>query len=219
MPSTQQTPLLLTLTALATTVLSAPTTNHPTPQLEDLQCRCLTFSTSRSPTPCSYQELLTLDWEAAFSLSITNALPIQFAGQTTMDTLLAIPKPLPLSLLQSMHEGGEVGPLDPSGGVMSENRVVCGFGGEVEGVSRRGSGGVEQEVHYVGTVLGLFMLGMIVWVAGEWVWMKFFSRTGSIVLEGDEKALRAEFDALTAEVKALTAEVEAETRRMPTDYS
>ena len=155
-----------------------------------------------------------------------------------MDTLLSIPKPLPLNLLQSMHEGGEVSPLDPSSGVTSENRVVCGFGGEVEDVSGRGRGGVEQEVHYVGTVLGLFMLGMMVWVAGEWVWMRwvadslftqrddctdmtrrFFSRTGAIMLEGDEKALRAEFDALTAEVKALTAEVEAETRRLPTDYS
>jgi len=237
MPSNRQIPLLLTIMALTSASLAAPTQPQPTPQLEDLQCRCLTFSTSRTPTPCSYQELLTLDWEAAFSLSITNALPIQFASQTTMDTLLAIPKPLPLNLLQSMHEGGEVSPLDPSSGVTSENRVVCGFGQEVDGVSGRGRGGVEQEVHYVGTVLGLFMLATMVWVAGEWAWMRwvadrfrerdahtdiwhrFFSRTGAIMLEGDEKALRAEFDALTAEVEALTAEVKAETRSMPIDYS
>ncbi|KAI4605562.1 hypothetical protein J4E83_010555 [Alternaria metachromatica] len=157
MSSNRRIPLLLTIMALTSASLAAPTQPDPTPQLEDLQCRCLTFSTSRTPTPCSYQELLTLDWEAAFSLSITNALPIQFASQTTMDTLLAIPKPLPLNLLQSMHEGGE----------------SC----------------------------------------------LFFSRTGAIMLEGDEKALRAEFDALTAEVEALTAEVKAETRRLPTDYS
>ncbi|KAI4670593.1 uncharacterized protein J4E79_000879 [Alternaria viburni] len=219
MSPNQRIPLLLTIMALTSASLAAPTQPQPTPQLEDLQCRCLTFSTSRTPTPCSYQELLTLDWETAFSLSITNALPIQFASQTTMDTLLAIPKPLPLNLLQSMHEGGEVSPLDPSSGVTSENRVVCGFGQEVDGVSGRGRGGVEQEVHYVGTVLGLFMLATMVWVAGEWVWMRFFSRTGAIMLEGDEKALRAEFDALTAEVKALTAEVRAETKRLPTDYS
>ena len=104
-------------------------------------------------------------------------------------------------------------------------------------MSGRGRGGVEQEVHYVGTVLGLFMLATMVWVAGEWAWMRwvadrfrerdahtdiwhrFFSRTGAIMLEGDEKALRAEFDALTAEVEALTAEVKAETRSMPIDYS
>jgi hypothetical protein len=175
--SSQRTPLLLLSTMyLASVARAAPAKQshnpHPQPQLEDLQCRCLTFSTSTSPSPCSYQELLSLDWDTAFSLSITNALPIQFASQGTIDALLDIPKPLPLSVLQSVHEGGRVTPLDPAGKVQTENRVVCGFGDEVKSVGRRGRGSVEAEVHYVGTVLGLFMLLLIVYLTGEYLWTR-----------------------------------------------
>jgi hypothetical protein len=165
-------PSFLGLASIRTTAAS-PTPQQQIPfQLEDIQCRCLSFSTSATPTPCSYQELLSLDWDTAYSLATTNDFKIQFASEATRKRLLAIPKPLPLSILHSIHEG-EALPLDPAGKVQNENRIICGFGNEVDRVGRDGSGkGLVDEVHYVGTVLGYFMLFLIVYVVGEWVWTR-----------------------------------------------
>ena len=158
--------LLLFLTSL-TSVLAAPTKQL---RLEDLQCRCLTFSTSAAPTLCSYQELLTLDWDTAHSLATVNNLKMQFASRQAMTKVLTIAKPLPSSILQSIHEGQAL-PLDPAEKVQNENKIVCGFGDEVQHVGIRDKS-VEVEVHYVGTVLGLFMLLLICYLVGEYLWIK-----------------------------------------------
>ncbi|KAL1796466.1 hypothetical protein ACET3X_005006 [Alternaria dauci] len=109
--------LLLSFVGL-TSVIAAPT--NP----EDLECRCLAFSTSAAPTLCSYQELLVLDWDTAYSLATVNDLKIQFASdyEESMDV----------------------------------------------------------EVHYVGIVLGLFMLLVIIYLIGDYLWTRYLSRAGSI---------------------------------------
>ncbi|CAN9255018.1 unnamed protein product [Alternaria alternata] len=183
--------LLLSFVSLAS-VIAAPTKQ---PRLEDLQCRCLTFSTSAAPTLCSYQELLTLDWDTAYSLATVNDLKIQFASKKAMTKVLALPKPVPTSILLSVHEG-QVRPLDPAKKVQNENRIVCGFGDEVEHVGDHEKS-LEVEVHYVGTVLGLFMLLLIIYLVGDYLWTRYISRVGSIKLEGDEKTLTAEFETST----------------------
>lgn len=149
-----------------TSVLAAPMRYT---RLEDLQCRCLTFSTSAAPTLCTYQELLTLDWETAYSLASANRLKIQFASEKTTTKVLSLPRPVPTTILETLQEG-EARPLDPSKKVQHENRIICGFGGEVEHVNGRPSKSLTPEIHYVGTVLGLFMLLMIIYLIGEYVW-------------------------------------------------
>ena len=182
--------LLLSFVGLAS-VIAAPTKQ---PRLEDLQCRCLTFSTSAAPTLCSYQELLTLDWDTAYSLATVNDLKIQFASKKAMTKVLALPKPVPTSILLSVHEG-QVRPLDPAKKVQNENRIVCGFGDEVEHVGDHEKS-LEVEVHYVGTVLGLFMLLLLKELCTN-SYSRYISRVGSIKLEGDEKTLTAEFETST----------------------
>jgi hypothetical protein len=85
-----------------------------------------------------------------------------------MTKVLAIPKPLPTSILQSVHEGQAL-PLDPADKVRNENKIICGFGDEVQHMGLHDDN-LEVEVHYVGTVLGLFMLLLICYLVGEYFW-------------------------------------------------
>ncbi|USP82411.1 uncharacterized protein yc1106_09685 [Curvularia clavata] len=159
--------------------------------LDDIQCRCLTFSTSAAPTHCMYQELLTLDWETAHSLATANDLKIQFASDKAIAKILSIPKPLPTTVLDAIHQGKTL-PLDPSKEIRSENRLICGFGNDLEYVESQ-SAGIKPEIHYVGTVVGLFMLLFIVYLVAEYIWVRCTTRTKRIMLEGEEKALTAEY--------------------------
>ncbi|EUC38871.1 hypothetical protein COCCADRAFT_32225 [Bipolaris zeicola 26-R-13] len=190
---------LTTLTLLLASSLAAPT-NTLTHHTSDLQCRCLTFSTSAAPTHCPYQELLTLDWDAALSLATANDLKLQFASDATIAKVLAIPTPLDPSILDAVHQGKTL-PLDPAEQVRSENRMICGFEDDVERVERweDGVGMMGAEVHYVGTVLGLFMVFFVAYLVAEYLWTVCFTRTRGIRLEGEEKALTVECDGLMPE--------------------
>ena len=150
-----------------TSALAAPTKHV---NLDDVQCRCLTFSTSAAPTHCMYQELLTLDWETAHALASANELKIQFASDKAIGKILSIPKPLPITVVDAIHEGKTL-PLDPSKEVRSENRFICGFGNDLEYVESQGAG-LKPEIHYVGTVLGLFMLLFIIYLVADYSWTR-----------------------------------------------
>ncbi|EMD89861.1 hypothetical protein COCC4DRAFT_126395 [Bipolaris maydis ATCC 48331] len=189
--------LITTLTLLLTTALAAPTTTTTTHHTSDLQCRCLTFSTSAAPTHCPYQELLTLDWDAAFSLATANDLKIQFASDTTIAEILAIPTPVDSAILDAIQQGKTL-PLDPAQQVRSENRMICGFEDDVDRVERCDNG-MSVEVHYVGTVVGLFMLFFVCYLVAEYLWTVCFARTRGIRLEGEERALTVECDELMAD--------------------
>ncbi|EUC41253.1 hypothetical protein COCMIDRAFT_106653 [Bipolaris oryzae ATCC 44560] len=190
---------ITTLTLLLTSSLAAPTTNTPTHHPSDLECRCLTFSTSAAPTHCPYQELLALDWDAALSLATANDLKLQFASDATIAKVLAIPTPVDPSILDAIQQGKTL-PLDPAEQVRSENRIICGFEDDVERVERCEDDGVGMmgapEVHYVGTVVGLFMLFFVAYLVAEYLWTVCFARTRGIRLEGEEKALTVECDGL-----------------------
>jgi hypothetical protein len=207
----------LVLSMAVTSAFAAPTKQV---NLDDVQCRCLTFSTSAAPTHCVYQELLTLDWSAAHSLALANDLKIQFASEKTISKVLSIPKPLPATVLEAVQQG-ETLPLDPSKKVRSENRLICGFGNDLDQVESYGAG-LKPEIHYVGTVLGLFMLLFIIYLVADYIWTVYVACTPNptifhqtfvqannsanrhaarpqrIKLEGDEKALTAEYDSSTA---------------------
>lgn len=187
---------ITTFALLLTTTLAAPT-NNPTHHTSDLQCRCLTFSISAAPTHCPYQELLTLDWDAALSLATANDLKLQFASDATISKVLAIPTPLDPSILDTVQQGKTL-PLDPSKQVRSENRMICGFEDDVERVERceEGMRMMSAEVHYVGTVVGLFMAFFVCYLVAEYLWAVCFARTRGIRLEGEEKALTVESDGL-----------------------
>ncbi|CAA9965599.1 hypothetical protein CFE70_008684 [Pyrenophora teres f. teres 0-1] len=159
-------------------------------RLEDLECRCLSFSTSAAPTLCTYQELVLLDWDTAYLLATNNDLKIQFASEAAVHQVLSIPRHLPTSVLRTVQEG-EARPLDPSSRIQNENRIICGFGDEIERVGDDDRDSV-PEIHYIGVVLGIFMLLLIVYLIAEYIWIRFVARTGSIKLEGDEKPLVAD---------------------------
>ncbi|KAF2856808.1 hypothetical protein T440DRAFT_382866 [Plenodomus tracheiphilus IPT5] len=198
--------LALLLTTITSTVLAAPTIDTREPRLEDVQCRCLSFSTSAKPTLCTYLELHNLDWHTAYAFASDNDLKIQFASKATITKVLSIPKPLPSSVLMSI-EGGEAQqayPYQPQAAqqqqqlgfedsTASVNKIVCGLGDEVKhlGADVKFS---EPELHYVGVVVASFMLFLIVWVVLEYLWTKYFSRGGNIKLEGEEKSLSATYE-------------------------
>ncbi|KAF2034375.1 hypothetical protein EK21DRAFT_56456 [Setomelanomma holmii] len=157
-------------------------------RLEDIQCRCLSYSTDAKPTLCTYMESHNLDWHTASSLASDYDLKIQFASQTTISKVLSINRPLPSSVLQSISHG-EVAPVDEKELLQRENKIVCGFGDEVRHLGSHDRS-LEPECHYIGYLGVAFMLLMVSYVLAEYIWSRYFSH-GSIKLTGEEMALTA----------------------------
>ncbi|RYN74753.1 hypothetical protein AA0119_g12658 [Alternaria tenuissima] len=179
--------LLLSLLSL-TTVLAAPMEVPVDHRLEDIQCRSLSFSTNAKPTVCTYLESHGLDWNTAYSLASDYDLKIQFASQSTISKVLSIPKSLPRSMLQSLSNGA-ARPPNPTDLIKSQNKIVCGLG---DGVKRMGSddSNLGPEYHCVSVVVTAFMLFLILYLVGLYVWTRRFgSQQGNIQLESDEKVL------------------------------
>ncbi|KAF1841473.1 uncharacterized protein K460DRAFT_358223 [Cucurbitaria berberidis CBS 394.84] len=169
-----------------TAVLAAPMEHR----LEDIQCRCLSFSTSAKPTLCTYLESHGLDWDTAYSLASDNNLQIQFASQDTISKVLEIRKPLPSSMLHVLSYG-PAGPPDSTSLIQTEHKMVCGLGKEAKYMGRLDMD-LGSEAHYVGVVVAAFMLFLCAYLLGEYAWTRYFGpRGGNIKLEGDEKALTA----------------------------
>jgi hypothetical protein len=147
-----------------TTILAAPVEQEY--RLEDIQCRCLSFSTSAKPTLCTYLESHGIDWHTAYSLASDNDLKIRFASKTTISKVLSISKPLPSSVMQSLNEG-ETQPLESTALMQSENKIICGLGDEVKHMGDHDHlKGMEPELHYVGMAVGALMMLVIIYVAG-----------------------------------------------------
>jgi hypothetical protein len=198
------------LSALTTTLLLTATTASAVPmdssRLEDLQCRCVSFSTDAKPTLCTYMESYRLDMHTATSFARDHDLAIQFASPDTVDRVLRIRKPLPSYVLRMLEEDGCEDEVRER-----ENRIVCGFRDEVRGLDGRGIG---EEEHFVGWFVCAFVGIVGVYLAGEYLWsryvslqfpwrvggtcladkcFRFFSH-GNIKLDGDEKPLLASAD-------------------------
>ncbi|KAH8698105.1 hypothetical protein GQ44DRAFT_733396 [Phaeosphaeriaceae sp. PMI808] len=165
----------------ASSTLAAPMD----PRIEDIQCRCLSFSTDAKPTLCTYLDSHNFDWHTASALASDYDLKLHFASESTITKVLSIHRPLPSSMLQSIHEG-EVMPMDPEHLIQRENQFVCGFGDEIKHMGSRDSDGSldPEECHFVGYVIGAFMILLSIYVAAEYVWSRFFAE-GAIQLEDD----------------------------------
>ncbi len=200
--------LVLSLLGFAATVSATPM-NH---RVEDIQCRCLSFSTTAAkPTLCSYLDFRGLDWQSAYSLASEHNLKIQFTSQDTISKVLAIPKPLPSSVLASLGRGEALPAPSTARTTKTENKIVCGLGDEVKHI-----GNVHNDIlpgdHYVGLIAAVLMLSIIFYVVGEYICRRYvtmqipifistnFPRRcisrpkGNIQLEGDEKALMAQIE-------------------------
>lgn len=162
--------LLLSLLSL-TTVLAAPMEVPVDHRLEDIQCRCLSFSTNANPTVCTYLESHGLDWNTTYSLASDYDLKIQFASQSTISKVLSIPKSLPRSMLQSLSNGA-ARPPNPTDLIKSQNKIVCGLG---DGVKRMCSddSNLGPEYHCVSVVVTAFMLFLILYLVGLYVWTRY----------------------------------------------
>ncbi|KAF1913727.1 hypothetical protein BDU57DRAFT_320080 [Ampelomyces quisqualis] len=187
----------------AARALAAPATPQDL-RAEDLQCRCLSSTLSAKPTLCTSLSSHSFSWSHASSLAAEYDVPVLFAGWTTVARLEGIRRPLPDRLVESVRRGEVYDSRGVDDGVMQRvNSVVCGFGDEVEqwGEAEREGGSSrdgKEELHFVGYVVAGIMLLIVVYMGAEWVWMRFCAQ-GSIKLEGDEKALRAENEAEQAD--------------------
>jgi hypothetical protein len=146
-------------------------------RLEDIQCRCLSFATDARPSVCTYMGAHRLDWYTANTLASDYDLKINFASQSTITKVLSIRKPLPSSMLQSIEEG-EVMAIDAKDLVQRENKIVCGFSEELRHLGES-EGGLEQECHFVGWVVGIFMVLLALYVLAEYVWSRYVSPSRS----------------------------------------
>ena len=160
------TSLLLQLTSL-TTALAVPTQNR----LEDIQCRCLSFSATAKPTLCNYLEPHVLDWQTAYRLASESDLKIHFTSEHTGAQVLSIPRPLSSTVLQSFGEENTEALIDPTEMLQNENKIICGLSDTAKHTEHYEES-IEQEPHYVGTVLGTFMLLLIIYVALEYIWTR-----------------------------------------------
>jgi hypothetical protein len=156
--------LFLPLTCL-TTALAIPTRHR----LEDIQCRCLSFSSAAKPILCNYLEPHVLDWQTAYNLASESDLKIHFSSELTVTQILLIPRPLPSSVLQILGEEDAEPLIDPSEMLQNENKIICGLSDTAKHVEHHQQS-VEQETHDVGAVLGGFMLLLMIYVAIEYIW-------------------------------------------------
>jgi hypothetical protein len=161
----------------ASTTLAAPMDHR----LEDIQCRCLSFSTDAKPTPCTYMESQRMDWHTANSLAEDYELEIQFASQHTISNILSIHRPLPDSILDAISEA-EVMPVQEEDLMQRRNKIVCGFGEEVKHLgSHRG---MEPECHFVSYVVAALMALVAVYLLAEYVWSRCVFLLGDITHNG-----------------------------------
>lgn len=59
---------------------------------------------------------------------------------------------------------------------MTENKIICGLGDEVKHMGAYDTGlEIEPELHYVGAVVGAFMLFLILYVLGDYLWTRYVS--------------------------------------------
>ncbi|KAH9868518.1 hypothetical protein J1614_007590 [Plenodomus biglobosus] len=189
--------LTTTITTTPTTVLAAPTRDAKEVRIEDVQCRCLSFSTSAKPSPCTYLESHNLDWHTAYTYASDNDLKLEFASEETITTVLAIPKPLPSSILLSIKRNKEQQSQqqqNPQTTIKNTNKIICGLDHEVNHLSSDITFS-EPELHYVSAVIASFTLFLIIWIAAEYLWTRYLSRsrnsTGTIKLTGKEQCLKA----------------------------
>jgi hypothetical protein len=148
------------------TALAIPTQHR----LEDVQCRCLSFSSTAKPTLCNYLEPHVIDWQTAYKLASESDLKIHFTSELTV-TVLAIPRPVPSSVLRSLSEEDTEPLLDPTEMLQNEDKIICGLSDTSKHVEHHEQS-MEQETHYAGAVLGFFMLLLIIYVAVEYIWTR-----------------------------------------------
>lgn len=139
-------------------------------RLEDIQCRCLSFSTDAKPSFCTHMESHAFDFHTATSLASDYDLKLQFASQSTITKVLSIRRPLPSSVLQRVSQG-EVMPVDSKNLLQREQKIVCGFGDEVKHMGNE-DGSSEVECHFVGYILAGLTLFVLLYVVAEHVWSR-----------------------------------------------
>lgn len=148
---------------------AAPAMEHRDHQLEDIQCRCLTFRADERPTPCKFFESTGFGWRSAQTIASQYDIKVQFASKSTISKVLAISAPLPSEVLQVTSTGDARSALREVG--TSQNKIVCGLGKEVRHMTHHyeneSSGG-----HFVGQVIAWLMLFIILYAAGEYIWTR-----------------------------------------------
>ncbi|KAL5118382.1 hypothetical protein ACEQ8H_003731 [Pleosporales sp. CAS-2024a] len=167
----------------ATLTLAAPTDHR----LEDIQCRCLSFSTDAKPTPCTYMESQRLGWTAAYSFASDYNLKIEFASPDTVSNILAMHRPLPTSVLQAVS-GADAVPAHSEDLMHRSNKIICGFDQEVKNLGSHDRS-MEPECRFVSYVIVALMVAIALYVLAEYAYSRFAQ--GTIKLDGDEQVLTA----------------------------
>ncbi|KAF2132091.1 hypothetical protein P153DRAFT_354742 [Dothidotthia symphoricarpi CBS 119687] len=164
---------------LLTTILASPVDR----ELPGIQCRCLSLSMDTTPSACTILGFQSYSWQTAQSLAFKHNLRLEFASQATISHVMSTGRPMSDLVLWAVSHGEA--DLSPAKERETENKMICGYGDEVRKMS--GYGGAEPQTHGLGQVLGVFMLLVAAYVAGEYVWTRY--REGSIKLGGEERRL------------------------------
>ena len=128
--------------------------------------RCITFRSPSPPISCNFLESPGFGWHSAQTLAAQYDIKIQFASKRTIASVLAVPAPLPSDVLQTTGAGDAEAALAVDA---QQNKIVCGFGGEVGRMTQRLG---EPQTHFVGQVLAWLVLLVVVYAAGECVWTR-----------------------------------------------
>lgn len=152
------------LTITTTTTFASPVDR----ELVGIQCSCLSLSTKNAPSPCTILGFQNYNWPTAQYLASKHNLKLEFASQTTISKALSIDHPPPASALRAIAYGEA--DLSPRKGTETEDKMICGHGDEVRKMS--GYGMAEPESHGLGQIIGIFMLLVIGYAAGEYVWIR-----------------------------------------------
>jgi hypothetical protein len=112
-----------------------------------------------------------LDWQTASKLASESDLKIHFTSELTVTQVPPTPNPLPTSMLHRLGEEDAEPSLDPTEMIQNENKIICGLSDGTKHISSQDQS-LEPGVHYVGVVLGVFMLLLMTYVVGEYIWTR-----------------------------------------------
>ena len=166
-------PSILTLLSLTAPLASASSPSD----LNFVRCTCITFSPNQNPQLCHIGNSRSLTWTAAQTFSINHPhIPIQFASEHSISTILDLQEPVDNTVLWTLNKG----PTFP--GVRNEepdavvSKMVCGIREEVrERLAGQDSGASDWLVVEV----MLAFVGLVAcYTVGEWVWTRWQHRGG-----------------------------------------
>lgn len=141
--------------------------------ISDLECNCMILRPTLGATSCRIPESQGLDWNTALSFASRHRIGIQFVDEHTASKVLKAKKPLPTGVLQRLSDGSLLPHPENMPDGEEITRVICSIRDEMrQGTAKASDLDSGPSNWFVVQVILFLVLFIVVYEAGETVWMK-----------------------------------------------